>query len=206
MQAFLHRAVSQGLILVRRLWMHPTTRAVLCAAILFYAGASIDAQEAPKPAETPEAEGDTEAPSLVETTLALDIQTADYYELIAWCRQLGLAERGARKDLQNRLYAFYGIKPSQEPAEKPGTRIVVESARSTENFTIDRIDESYLRLAGGIKLPSTVKTSLPSIASRRTRSCSTRPTTPSAPPAMSPTCWKKRGRRRPSAARACPSV
>ncbi len=152
MQAFLHRAVSQGLILVRRLWMHPTTRAVLCAAILFYAGASIDAQEAPKPAETPEAEGDTEAPSLVETTLALDIQTADYYELIAWCRQLGLAERGARKDLQNRLYAFYGIKPSQEPAEKPGTRIVVESARSTEYFTIDRIDESYLRLAGGIKL------------------------------------------------------
>lgn len=152
MQAFLHRAVSQGLSLVHRLWLHPIARAVLFAGLLLLSHTGVYSQEAPEPAESSASENEAEAPSLFETTLALDIRTADYYELIAWCRQLGLSERGARKDLQNRLYAFYGITPPQEPEEKRGTRIVVESARSTEYFTIDQIDESYLRLAGGIRL------------------------------------------------------
>jgi lipopolysaccharide assembly outer membrane protein LptD (OstA) len=135
-----------------RAWLHRTTRAVLCLALLFSAVQSGNTQEAPEPAKANEADAQAEEPSLFETTLALDIQTADYYELIAWCRQLGLSERGGRTDLQNRLYEFYGIKAPQEPEAKSGTRIVVESARSTEYFTIDQIDESYLRLAGGIRL------------------------------------------------------
>ena len=49
------------------------------------------------------------AESLVSDTQAEDIATASYYELVAWCQELGLDEAGSRKDLQGRLAQHYKV-------------------------------------------------------------------------------------------------
>jgi hypothetical protein len=89
---------------------------------------------------------------MVRETLPTDIQTADYYELVAWCRTLGLPETGSRADLQTRLYAHYRVSPAPESA-RPARVIVVENARSTEYFTLEgAVKEDYLVLQGDVRV------------------------------------------------------
>ena len=52
--------------------------------------------------------------SLFEKTIAIDVSTADFHELAAWCRQLGLDEKGTKSELQQRLLSYY----RQEKQEK----------------------------------------------------------------------------------------
>ena len=87
---------------------------------------------------------------LVQATLGEDIDTAGYYELVAWCRELGLADTGSSQDLRSRLYSHYGLKPA--PAEeKAGKRVLeIMSARSTEYFTIEEVDENNVLLQGDV--------------------------------------------------------
>lgn len=40
---------------------------------------------------------------LSDRTMALDLRTATYFELVAWCERLDLSTRGARSELQKRL-------------------------------------------------------------------------------------------------------
>ena len=87
---------------------------------------------------------------LVRATLGEDIDTAGYYELVAWCRELGLADTGSSQDLRSRLYSHYGLKPAPVE-EKAGKRVLeIMSARSTEYFTIEEVDENNVLLQGDV--------------------------------------------------------
>jgi hypothetical protein len=88
--------------------------------------------------------------------MELDIKTSTLNELANWCRTLGLSEGGSREDLTNRLRDYYQLKKSQAgtpdgeaPASNKKT-IIIESARSTEYFTLEAVDEEYARLRGDV--------------------------------------------------------
>ena len=88
--------------------------------------------------------------SLYLRTLAKDIGTADYYELLAWCQRLDLDDTGDRASLQSRLYRHYSVSPDLKTKDKPKKRIVIQSASHTEYFTIEEIDEDYIVLQGDV--------------------------------------------------------
>ncbi len=93
--------------------------------------------------------------TLFEKTLPSDIDTASYYELLAWVRRLGLSEKGSRSELQQRLRAYYKLPaPAQGPAANDTNQriITVKSARSAEYFTIEKVNQKYIRLSGGVDL------------------------------------------------------
>lgn len=98
------------------------------------------------------------AESLFRETLARDIATAGFYELVAWLESLGLSTQGDRATLANRLADFYGIQRDRLERERSrltaGDRppLVVDDASRTRYFTIDEIDERYIRLSGGVVL------------------------------------------------------
>ena len=92
------------------------------------------------------------AAELFQETVGLDIDTASYYELVAWCRRLGLPTTGTKSDLQERLRTHYKVTPAQAAAAKPGRTITIESADSTRYFTLERIDQKYIRLTGKVQL------------------------------------------------------
>lgn len=105
------------------------------------------AQEATPP--QPNAAESRSGAELVAATLGVDIDSASFYELVAWCRSLGLAESGSRKELQERLRGHYGL-PAPEAAAAAARTVTVRSARSAEYFTIEQADESYLVLSGDV--------------------------------------------------------
>lgn len=96
------------------------------------------------------------AAELLQETMGLDIDTASYYELVAWCRRLGLPTAGTKSDLQERLRAHYKVTPAAAAAagEKAGTvrTITIESADSTRYFTVEKINQKYIRLTGRVEL------------------------------------------------------
>jgi lipopolysaccharide assembly outer membrane protein LptD (OstA) len=121
----------------------------------------LEAQEQPppEPATVPASEpaqqeqpGAAGAEDLVRATLGEDIDTASYYELIAWCREMGLADTGSSQDLRARLYAHYGLQPAPGKAAETAARRVLEikSARATEYFTVEPIDENNVLLQGDV--------------------------------------------------------
>ena len=82
-------------------------------------------------------------------TLAQDIATASYYELVTWCRQLGLDDAGSRHDLQQRLAG--NLKVSLPAvAAAPKRTITVRSARESEYYTLKEADEKYVLLRGDV--------------------------------------------------------
>jgi lipopolysaccharide assembly outer membrane protein LptD (OstA) len=94
-------------------------------------------------------------PTREEEILELDINTSTLSELAAWARSLGLSEGGDRTALGNRLREYYKLAEAVlAGAEAEGTAapkvITIESARSTEYFTIDAVDEDYARLQGDV--------------------------------------------------------
>jgi hypothetical protein len=106
--------------------------------------------------ETPETAKEPErfeaAGNLIEKTLANDIHTAGYYELVSWCRDLGLEDTGTRQALQRRLYAYYRISPPPAETEPEGKSRLLEikSAKETQYFTIEQVDEDYVLLLGDV--------------------------------------------------------
>ena len=93
-----------------------------------------------------------DAKNLIEKTLGNDIKTASYYELVPWCRDLGLDDAGTRQALQQRLYAYYGISPPTEQKEQEGKirLLEIKSAKETQYFTIEQVDEDYVLLLGDV--------------------------------------------------------
>ncbi len=88
-------------------------------------------------------------------TLPADIRTASFYDLIDWTARLGLSTRGSRRDLQNRIAEYYDIPLSSvRPAEGAGEgrEVVIESANQSEYFTLDSVEEQYVRLRGNVRL------------------------------------------------------
>ncbi|WP_010259237.1 LPS-assembly protein LptD [Treponema primitia] len=95
-----------------------------------------------------------------EEILELDIKTSTLSELAAWSRSLGLSEGGDRTALGNRLREYFkldqvfpvvgGVEIEIGDGPKPPKIITIESARSTEYFTLDAVDEDYARLRGDV--------------------------------------------------------
>ncbi|GHV26529.1 hypothetical protein AGMMS4952_06770 [Spirochaetia bacterium] len=93
--------------------------------------------------------------------LELDIKTSTLSELAAWCRSLGLSEGGDRAALGSRLRDYFKLAgvpaaggeaaAAVEGAPIPKV-ITIESARSTEYFTIDTVNEDYARLKGEVRI------------------------------------------------------
>ncbi|MFP3089773.1 LPS-assembly protein LptD [Treponema sp. TIM-1] len=99
------------------------------------------------------AEAEVEEVPQEEKILELDIKTSSLTELAAWCRSLGLSDGGSREELANRLRDYYQLSPPVSDPEEAGKRtIIVESARSSEYFTLESVDEDYARLRGDVVL------------------------------------------------------
>jgi hypothetical protein len=93
---------------------------------------------------------------MVESTMAQDIETASYYELVAWCRLLGLDEAGDKPALVQRLKDFFKVKTEAEKKEVL-RRIDIKSARSSEYFTLEDVKEDYVLIQGGVTIVLTDK-------------------------------------------------
>ncbi|MHB9293697.1 putative LPS-assembly protein LptD [Hollandina sp. SP2] len=102
-----------------------------------------------------------ESPSPEQQILEMDIKTSSLPELAAWCRSLGLSEGGTKEELANRIRRHFTLplpQPAQAepesaegtPKPKKQTIITIESARSTEYFTLEVVDEEYARLRGNV--------------------------------------------------------
>ncbi|MFP3042156.1 LPS-assembly protein LptD [Treponema primitia] len=151
------------------------SRRLSCAAllVLLFLPAllpELSAQEAAEteaPETAPEDETDAVVPEPTvrvltrdEEILELDIKTSTLSELAAWSRSLGLSEGGDRTALGNRLREHFnldqvfavvdGVEIEIEGGPKPPKIITIESARSTEYFTLDAVDEDYARLRGEV--------------------------------------------------------
>ncbi|OHD14936.1 MAG: hypothetical protein A2Z96_04700, partial [Spirochaetes bacterium GWB1_48_6] len=92
-----------------------------------------------------------EPEDLIKTTMAQDIASGDYYQLLSWVKSLGLDSSGGVADLRTRLYAHFKVTPLASGAESDQT-ITIETAYGTKYFTIEKVDENYIRLTGGVSL------------------------------------------------------
>ncbi|MDR0555244.1 MAG: LPS-assembly protein LptD [Treponema sp.] len=109
-------------------------------------------------AETESAGAETEALAAAQqdpakTILEMEIKTSTLTELAAWCRSLGLSEGGSKEDLANRLRAHFELlsPEAENPENAKGKKtITIESAKSTEYFTLEVVDEEYARLRGDV--------------------------------------------------------
>ncbi|MDR0390014.1 MAG: hypothetical protein LBH73_08080, partial [Spirochaetaceae bacterium] len=83
----------------------------------------------------------------------LEIDTSTLGELAAWARELGLGEGGSRESLAQRIRAHLGL-PASEAREGGETQriITIESARNTEYFTLEVVNEEYARLSGNVRI------------------------------------------------------
>ena len=99
-------------------------------------------QVPPEPALSPE-----------QKRIEMEINTSTLAELAAWCRTLGLSEGGAREELARRLREHFGMsQTAQNAAEDKRKVITIESARSTEYFKLEVVDEDYARLSGDVRV------------------------------------------------------
>ncbi|MDR0562847.1 MAG: LPS-assembly protein LptD [Spirochaetaceae bacterium] len=111
--------------------------------LLLTIGWLLPAQETPAPAET--------ALTPEQQVAEMDIKTSTLAELADWCRRLNLSEGGAKEELANRLRAYYNLpSPAGAPAAGKQRLITIESAKTTEYFTLDAVHEEYARLRGGV--------------------------------------------------------
>lgn len=88
--------------------------------------------------------------ALLERALPVEIDTASYFELLQRVRELGLPDNGGRGELQARLRTYFGIQLTLPESQPVGRIILIESAQFAEYFTVEEVDESYVRLRGGV--------------------------------------------------------
>jgi len=107
---------------------------------------SAGTEAAAEDVESSDEDAEEEKVSYIE----MDIRTSTLLELAAWCRELGLSEGGTKDELAARLRTYYKLPP-QNNAYKPGQQIItIESAKTTEYFTLEVVDEEYARLKGDV--------------------------------------------------------
>jgi len=88
-----------------------------------------------------------------QNRIDMDIRTSTLSELAAWCRSLGLSEGGTSADLARRLREYFKISDQGDVTVEDKRKVItIESARSTEYFTIEAVDEDYARLSGEVKI------------------------------------------------------
>jgi len=94
------------------------------------------------------------------SVLERDINTATVEELADWCRSLGLSGDGSKEDLAARLREYHKLGPAPVPqtisvegeGEKEPLIITIEYAKTTEYFTVEAVNEEYVRLRGGVSV------------------------------------------------------
>ncbi|MDR2729771.1 MAG: LPS-assembly protein LptD [Treponema sp.] len=84
--------------------------------------------------------------------IEMEIKTSTLSELAAWCRTLGLSEGGTRDDLSGRLREHFNLSEPKSDNDDKRKIIIIESAQSSEYFTIEVIDEDYARLKGEVRI------------------------------------------------------
>ena len=88
--------------------------------------------------------------------LERDIETSTADELADWCRSLGLDGGGGKEILAERIREFYKLeKPAAAATDDDSGSalyITIESAKTTEYFTVESVHEDYVRLRGGVSL------------------------------------------------------
>jgi hypothetical protein len=106
-------------------------------------------------------EGNTESgiteepPALTpeQNRINMDIKTSTLSELAAWARSLKLSEAGTSADIAKRLRDYYRItEQTVQAADDKRKIITIESARTTEYFKIEIVDEEYARLTGDVRI------------------------------------------------------
>jgi hypothetical protein len=150
--------ISQGVLA-------PGAKRFLAALIVFLAGFSgARTEEALVP--NPEATEEGAGTGLTEArVIELDIKTSTLQELAEWCRRLGISEGGSREELAGRLRAHYGLEePLRDGGE--GRSIIIESARGSEYFTLDAVNEEYARLTGSVVISLTEAETIHRISAR----------------------------------------
>ena len=91
-------------------------------------------------------------PDKEQQRIELELKTSTLPELAAWCRSLGLSEGGTRAELTSRIREHFRMS-EQEKADAENQKIItIESAQTTEYFSIDVIDEDYARLKGDVRI------------------------------------------------------
>jgi len=112
----------------------------------------IAAQETAKEeSQVPEEEEITEEPlSPAKRRAEMEIRTSTLGELALWCRSLGLSESGTRDDLSRRLREHFEL-PLPDTSQAASQKIItIESAQTTDYFTIATVNEDYARLRGDV--------------------------------------------------------
>jgi len=103
----------------------------------------------------PESNINTELPALTpeQNRINMDIRTSTLSELAAWARSLRLSEAGTSADIARRLRDYYNITEQTTPAAEDKRKIItIESARTSEYFKIEVVDEEYARLTGDVRI------------------------------------------------------
>jgi lipopolysaccharide assembly outer membrane protein LptD (OstA) len=106
------------------------------------------------PAETADA-AESEEPAISEERqneidrMEMELKVSSLLELSEWCRDLGLSEAGTKEALIARLRTALEL-PSPAPEEEGAQVIIIESARTTEYFSVSEVNEDYARLSGGV--------------------------------------------------------
>jgi lipopolysaccharide assembly outer membrane protein LptD (OstA) len=108
--------------------------------------------EAPAEESGEETQAETPVEPVKETPMEMDIRTSTLTELASWCKTLGLNEGGTKEELANRLRDYYELpRPDGSAAASGKNRtITIESARSTEYFSLEVVNEDYARLKGNV--------------------------------------------------------
>jgi lipopolysaccharide assembly outer membrane protein LptD (OstA) len=84
--------------------------------------------------------------------ISLEINTSTMVELAEWCRELELSDGGSRDDLANRLRDHFGL-PRPDGRSAANQKVVtIETAKTTEYFTVEAVNEEYARFSGGVVL------------------------------------------------------
>jgi hypothetical protein len=140
---------------------NPTAWASTLLALFLFCTAYLYAQEETPPSGTPADSAGLEitTPEVTVQVLTpeqnrinMDIRTSTLSELAAWCRSLGLSEGGTSADLAKRLRDHFKITEQGTQAEDKRKVITIESARSTDYFKIEAVDEDYARLSGDVRI------------------------------------------------------
>jgi len=84
--------------------------------------------------------------------IEMEIRTSTLNELAVWCRRLGLSESGTKTELQNRLRNHFGLREPQARQNADRRVITIDSAHTTEYFSVAAIGEDYVRLTGEVSL------------------------------------------------------
>jgi hypothetical protein len=123
---------------------------VLCALFFLFAPARQYAQQ-PGPPENGAAEGIPEL-SPEQRRIEMEINTSTLPELAVWCRSLGLSEGGTKPDLIQRLRNHFKLPSVSGETEDTRKIITIESARSTQYFKLETVNEEYARLTGEVRV------------------------------------------------------